>query len=89
MPFHDPEPRHEPPIAGEVPRVRPRGPRVFADRAGVEWRVTEVPAAAVPAAKGPACLVFHSDTAIRRVWRYPANWRQLSDTELEVLSWET
>ena len=82
MPSHDPEPQREPPTTRE-------GPRAFADRAGVEWQVTEVPAAAVPSAKGPACLVFHSDAAIRRVWRYPANWRQLTDAELEVLSWET
>jgi hypothetical protein len=66
MPSHDPERRHEPLGAREVPRVRPPGPRVFADRPRVEWRVEEVPAAAVPAAKGPACLVFHSEAAIRR-----------------------
>ena len=89
MPHHDPKPYHGPPVAGEAPRARPRGPRTFLDRAGAEWRVTEVPAAAVPAARGPACLVFHSEAAIRRVWRYPPNWRQLTDAELEVLSWET
>ena len=89
MPSRGPTPQREPPGAGDGPRVRPRGPRVYADRAGVEWRVEEVPAAAVPAAKGPACLMFHSEGAIRRVWRYPPNWRQLTDAELEVLSWGT
>ena len=89
MPSHVPEPQRGPSRARDAPRARPRDPRTFTDRAGVAWRVDEVPAAAVPAAKGPACLVFHSDAAIRRVWRYPPNWRQLNDAELEVLSWET
>jgi hypothetical protein len=66
MPSHDPEPQREPPVAREAPRARPRGPRAFTDRAGVAWRVDEVPAVAVPAAKGPACLVFHSEAAILR-----------------------
>ena len=88
MPSHDPEPRRELAGAPEAPRARPRG-RVFVDRARVEWRVEEVPAAAVPAAKRPACLVFQSEAAIRRIWHYPPNWRQLTDAELELLSWET
>ena len=42
----------------------------------------------VPAARGPARLVFHSDVAIRRVWRYPPKWRLVADAELEALSRE-
>jgi hypothetical protein len=93
MPSPDPNPQRQPPgeLPGvrEAPRARPRGPREFTDRAGVAWRVDEVSGDVVPAARGPACLVFHSDAAIRRVWRYPANWRQLTDDELTILSWET
>jgi hypothetical protein len=70
----------------DAPRTRPRGPRAFPARASVAWRVEAVPGDAVPAARGPACLVFHSDAAIRRVRRYPPNGCQLSDAELEVLS---
>jgi hypothetical protein len=41
----------------------------------------------VPWACAPRCLEFHSDTAVRRVWRYPPDWRDLADDALEALSW--
>jgi hypothetical protein len=62
-------------------------PRTFHDREGCAWSVHEVAAGLVPWAKGPRCLLFGSESAIRRVWDYPAGWQALSDTELELLSW--
>ena len=63
--------------------------RTFRDAAGCTWSVHEVAAGAVPWAHGPRCLLFGSETAIRRVWHYPPEWRTLSDAELETLSWRT
>lgn len=59
----------------------------FRDGAGCVWNVYEVAAGAVPWAKGRRCLLFDSESAIRRVWRYPPDWRTLSEAELETLSW--
>ena len=52
-----------------------------------EWRVREMETPTQPWARGPRCLVFESDAFARRVWRYPAHWRTLSDAALEALSW--
>ena len=35
---------------------------------------------------GPS-LVFESETAVRRVRDFPADWRKLSDDDLFALSW--
>jgi hypothetical protein len=50
------------------------------------WSVTEI-AGNVLARPGQRCLIFASADAVRRVWSYPAEWRELSDAELEALSW--
>jgi hypothetical protein len=68
-------------VAGSVPR------REFRDRNGVLWSVREVIDLHEPWALGEGCLVFESAGAIRRVWRYPRNWRELGDPELGALSW--
>lgn len=59
----------------------------FQDGAGCVWTVHEVATGAALWAKGPRCLLFGSESAIRRVWRYPPDWRTLSVAELETLSW--
>jgi hypothetical protein len=59
----------------------------FVDPKGIDWRIYEVPSAQVPAPRGPQCLIFESDTAIRRVWNYPEDWQLLSSDELTALSW--
>ena len=64
-------------------------PRRFIDRAFQEWTVHEVATGDVAWARGPRCLLFSSEGAIRRVWRYPPTWRALPDAELEALSWTT
>jgi hypothetical protein len=54
---------------------------------GSVWSVTEL-AGNVPGRPGQRCLVFASADAVRRVWNFPANWRDLTDADLESLSWE-
>jgi hypothetical protein len=56
------------------------------DDHGTQWVVTERGAAHVPGARGPRCLVFMSEEAVRRVWAYPATWRYLSADALLALS---
>jgi hypothetical protein len=50
------------------------------------WSVTEI-AGNVLARPGQRCLIFASADTVRRVWNYPPDWRELSDAELETLSW--
>jgi hypothetical protein len=56
------------------------------DDQGVRWVVSERDATGVPGARGPRCLVFMSEHAVRRVWRYPATWRRLPADALLALS---
>ena len=70
--------------AADLPEVR--GGRTFRDRAGQVWGVREV-ATASPWRRAEHCLVFSSEMAVRRVWTLPADWRSLTDAELERLSW--
>jgi hypothetical protein len=51
--------------------------------AGELWSVYEDPAGM----SRPSSLIFESDRAARRVRNYPANWRELLDEQLYVLSW--
>ena len=63
--------------------------RLFYDHRGRLWSVRERSCHAEPEARADRCLVFDSAIASRRVWRYPHDWRTLSDAELEELSWRT
>jgi hypothetical protein len=79
-------------LRGPADAERPLGvaddrPRTFRDAVGCAWSVHEVAAGEVPWAHGPRCLLFGAETAIRRVWHYPPDWRSLSDAEPEALSW--
>lgn len=51
-----------------------------------QWRIYERPPAAYDR-RGSNSLVFESDTVVRRVRSYPANWRELSAEALLALSW--
>jgi hypothetical protein len=53
---------------------------------GTLWRVYELPAMPFDRRTSPS-LVFESDTAVRRVRVYPADWRSLTDQQLFELSW--
>jgi hypothetical protein len=64
----------------------PGDPVIVHDAHGARWVVTERNTAAVPGARAPRCLVFMSEAAVRRVWAYPATWRDLSPDALLALS---
>jgi hypothetical protein len=49
---------------------------VVVDRSGVEWTVREVETPQ-PWARASHCLVLNSRECVRRVWKYPADWRSL------------
>jgi hypothetical protein len=51
-------------------------PHVVVDRMGVEWAVREVDTPQ-PWARATRCLVLNSRECVRRIWRYPTNWRKL------------
>ena len=52
-------------------------PHIVADRDGVEWTVREV---ATPQswARASRCLVLSSRECVRRIWKYPSEWRSMS-----------
>jgi len=59
--------------------------RVFVDSAGHCWTVMEVHAASATV-DDSGWLAFISDNNIRRIWNYPADWRELTAAELETIS---
>lgn len=56
-------------------------PHIVIDRSGVEWAVREVETPQ-PWARAAQCLVLNSRECVRRVWRYPLNWRKLDADQL-------
>jgi len=54
--------------------------RIYAD--GIEWEIYEQDTTRTPGATHSSSLIFSSQDLVRRLWQYPANWRQLSDHEL-------
>lgn len=70
------------------PRLRIVGGSVsFVDNEHVLWTATERDADDVPGNRGVRCLIFASAEAVRRVWEYPAGWRDLLTPSLIALSW--
>jgi hypothetical protein len=67
--------------------VEDGGAVVFVDALLVRWHVTERDARGDPGARAPRCLVFASPESIRRVWNFPAGWRDLDSAALAALSW--
>lgn len=64
-------------------RVEHEGYRVLVEPGtGLRWRVREVDARCVPAAQGDRCLIFDAESVVRRLWVYPAEWRQMPGDEL-------
>jgi hypothetical protein len=59
----------------------------FVDNDGVPWSVTERDTHEVPGKRAERCLIFASSDAVRRVWQYPAGWRDLLTPSLIALSW--
>jgi hypothetical protein len=54
-------------------------------REGVLWSVHEANTSHVPGARGRRCLIFDSDTVVRRVWSFPTDWHELDDDALWAL----
>ena len=65
-----------------------REPRRVVDRFARAWSVREVRAPDARLSPRPTCLVFETERLARRVWRFPDDWRGLSDAQLEALSEE-
>lgn len=58
----------------------------FTDGDGVAWRVVDYVAPDAPNERGAHSLIFLSESIVRRVWTFPADWRQLSAAALEALT---
>ena len=56
--------------------------RHLRDTQGREWRVYERTSTDVSPMAGHRSLIFDAEGIVRRLWRYPATWASLSDTEL-------
>ena len=86
-----PEPIQEPlpePFPEPFPHRAPSTSALeFQDADYVWWWVAERDARHDPGARGQRCLIFASADALRRVWDYPAGWRELSAAQLVALSW--
>jgi hypothetical protein len=64
-------------------RMAPRDDSIFfVDDLGTGWQVFELLGAG-----GSPSLIFESDMALRRIRKYPPDWRDLSTTEFLRLSW--
>ena len=74
--------------SGREPSTAIGAPKRFMDENGTEWTVSERDASTLPGARGARCLIFQSSEAVRRVWDYPAGWRELLTSGLITLSWE-
>lgn len=54
-------------------------------RDGERVTVAEINARGVPGALRDECLICESDHAVRRLWRYPADWHHLEDAHVAAL----
>ena len=61
-----------------------RDAKIFRDGNGVTWWVHEVAGEHLGAA-GAMCLLVVSASELRRVWKYPADWRSLTPEQLLAL----
>ena len=62
--------------------------RIVMDPQGNEWVVHEVDTPQAWA-HGTRCLIFSSPAVVRRVWRYPEEWAQLTSRQLLDLLGDT
>ena len=74
--------RITPPSAGRAPGAD----REFVDADGTRWCVYEQATSDYDRRRGTS-LIFASEAAVRRVRRFPLDWRLLSDEDLARLSW--
>ena len=76
---------HEP-LPSLLREAQRTGKRLVVD--GEPWLVYELPASTFDRRSSPS-LIFESESTVRRVRAYPADWRSLSDEDLFALSWTT
>lgn len=69
------------PVPNETAPPASREARIFRDDGGVTWWVHEVNGEYLGTV-GATCLLVVSANELRRVWKYPAEWRSLSAEEL-------
>jgi hypothetical protein len=72
----------------EMRSARVNGVVEFVDDRGMLWRVSERDARGDPGALRDFCLIFSCADAVRRIWHYPDDWRELAPPALQRLSWE-
>jgi len=58
-----------------------RDAKIFRDGSGVTWWVHEVAGEHLGTA-GATCLLVVSASELRRVWKYPTDWRSLTPEQL-------
>ena len=62
-------------------RVQYRDQRTL-QRGNEQWTVRESDARMVPGAQNTSCLICESSDVVRRLWKFPTDWRNLSDEDL-------
>jgi hypothetical protein len=55
-------------------------------REEVSWIVREADTSRMPGARGERCLIFDSESVVRRVWQFPTDWQSLDDDALWALT---
>jgi hypothetical protein len=73
-------------VDSSVDSESPAG-RTFLDAEGTRWQVYEQAFGDYDRRSGMS-LIFASESAVRRVRDFPAEWMQLTDEELLALSWK-
>ena len=69
------------PLPNESTPPASREARIFRDASGITWWVHEVSGEYLGTV-GATCLLVVSANELRRVWKYPPEWRSLSAEEL-------
>ena len=85
MPYHDPDQsgNNDPSNSDATPRQPYKDAKTFRDLNGAQWFAHEVTGDALGG--GRSCLLLVSAQQVRRIERYPADWRILSLAALLAL----
>jgi hypothetical protein len=58
--------------------------RLIVDESGVQWRITEIRVWDANG-RGASSLIAAHECGFRRLWHFPEDWAQMSDTDLAKL----
>lgn len=75
------------PVPNESAPPSSRDAKIFRDQAGVTWWAHEVNGEYLGTV-GANCLLVVSANELRRVWKYPPDWRSLSADDLLRLPYQ-